>query len=141
MLVPSAGVGVAGDVFPLRSGTDKSCWARFKTYRCFIDRGIEPPRDTPDSRGQGRSGPQKAQFFVLFCGAGSSPPVVSTAVARKFEEKSAGLLADSELYTATYSGSKIVGEFLSASGGSGCPAETNASRAEATSGPTFTRQS
>ena len=104
MLVPSAGVGVAGDVFPLRSGTDKSCWARFKTYRCFIDRGIEPPRDTPDSRGQGRSGPQKAQFFVLFCGAGSSPPDVSTAVARTVEEKSAALPADSGPWTADCSG-------------------------------------
>ena len=59
----------------------------------FIDRRIKPLVGTPDSRGQLRSDIQTARFFVLFCGAGSSPPVVSTAVARKFEEKSAGLPA------------------------------------------------
>jgi hypothetical protein len=57
----------------------------------FIDRRIQPLVDTPDSRGQLRSDLQTARFFVMTCGAGSSPPVVSTAVARMFEEKSAGL--------------------------------------------------
>ena len=42
-------------------------------------------------RPPGRSGPQSAQFFAMFCGADSSPPDVSTAVARAFEEKAAGL--------------------------------------------------
>jgi hypothetical protein len=64
---------------------------------------------------------------------------MSTPVARVLAARATGLLADSELYTATYSGSKIVGEFISASGGGGCPVETNASRAVATSGPTITR--
>jgi len=49
-----------------------------------------------DSRGQGRSGPQTAQFFVMFCGAGSSPRDVSTAVARALEEKSSALWRDEE---------------------------------------------
>ena len=53
----------------------------------MIDRRIEPPGNTPDSVGQGRSGPQSAQFFAMFCGAGSSPPDVSTAVARAVYEQ------------------------------------------------------
>ena len=52
-----------------------------------INRRIEPRGDTPDSRWQGRSGPQTAQLFVLFCGGGSSPPDVSTAVARAVYEQ------------------------------------------------------
>jgi hypothetical protein len=60
--------------------------------------------DTPDSRGQVISGPQTAWFIVKLCGAGSSPPDMSTAVARAFEEKSSALPTDSGTWAAVYSG-------------------------------------
>ena len=68
--------------------------ARRLAHVGHIDRRIEPPGNTPDRGGQGRSGPQKAQFSDMFWGAGSSRPDMSTAVARALEVKSAGLGKD-----------------------------------------------
>src|SRR6516164_5786265 len=78
---------------PIRGYAGISLCKVLVTATCFglIDRRIEPPGDTPDSRGQVRSDPQVAQFFVMFCGAGSSPPGVSTAVARALGKGSAAL--------------------------------------------------
>jgi len=70
------------------------------TTRGHPVRRIKPLVDTLDSRGQLRSDLQTARLFVPFCGAGSSPPVVSTALARALEVKSAGLSADFEPWTA-----------------------------------------
>jgi hypothetical protein len=70
----------------------------------FIDRRIQPLVDTPDSRGQLRRDLLTARFFVMTCGAGSSPPAVSTAVARMFEEKSAGLPSETAHETVWVSG-------------------------------------
>ena len=67
---------------------------------------IEPRGDIPNSSGQGRSGPQTAQLLAMFCEAGSSPPDVSTAMARALEVKSAGLPADAGPWTAVFTGAR-----------------------------------
>jgi len=76
-----------------------------RTYRTSPNllRSYRPPyptaQDKSNRSGQGRSGPQKAQFYVMFCGADTSSPDVSTAVARAFEGRSTGLPADSWPWT------------------------------------------
>jgi len=50
----------------------------------LIDRSIESHAGKSDSRGQARSGPQTTLFHVMYCGAGASPPDVSTVLSRAF---------------------------------------------------------
>jgi hypothetical protein len=45
----------------------------------------------PDSPGQGRSGSQTAQFYVMSCRAGASSADVSTAISRAFGLRATGL--------------------------------------------------
>jgi hypothetical protein len=57
----------------------------------LIGRRIEPPGNTPDSRGQGRSATETATFSIMFCRACASAPDLSTALSRASGLRATGL--------------------------------------------------